>query len=129
MGAPFRLRKRNAWFNLASTVINEPFAPPHSEPHLEAYSDQLRRRRRFWKRAIWISLGGVILSPVLGLVGTVLAMTANRSEGDETIGIAEAVDASVHFTMIGLAVSLLSILALLMILIRYFTIPHEKSKG
>lgn len=113
--------------------MNDPFAAPRSEPNLEAHADQLKRRRRFWKRAIWISLGGVLIPPVLGLAGTVAAMISQSSRtsgGDaEPVDISTAVAASVHFTMIGLLISFLSIVALIGVLIRYFTIPKTTEKS
>jgi biopolymer transport protein ExbB/TolQ len=54
--------------------MTEPYATPKSQPNSAVSDDDVRRRRKFWLRAIWISIVGVIVPPMFGLIGTVFGM-------------------------------------------------------
>ena len=90
--------------------------------------DEVRRRKRFWLRAIWISIAGVIVPLLFGLAGTVFGMVGafgELSESGEADPEAVAGDISVALltTMWGLVISGIAFLVLIGVLIRFFTLP------
>lgn len=90
--------------------------------------EQVSRRRKFWLRGIWISIAGVIIPPMFGLIGTVVGMVGAFGEHSKT-GIADpealAGDISISLltTMWGLVFSAVAFLVLIGVLIRFFTLP------
>jgi biopolymer transport protein ExbB/TolQ len=114
-------------------VSDNLYAGPASGPRADPALDGMKRRRRFWKRAIWASLLGIIVPPLIGLVGTMTTMNRELRETYETgkapEGVSDVVTHSLHATVIGLIVSALSLLALIFILIRYFTLPRPESQA
>ena len=95
---------------------------------IDSNVDGLRRRRKFWLRAIWISITGVVVPPLFGLVGTVVGMVGAFGELSDT-GEAdpEALAGDISFalltTMWGIVISVIAFLILIGVLIRFFTLP------
>ena len=51
--------------------MESPYLPPASA---EAPDPDRARKRRFWKRMIWVAAIGLLLPPVIGVTGTVIGM-------------------------------------------------------
>ena len=76
-----------------------------------------------WKKVLWISVGGIILPPVLGLGSTVVNMIqAFQKVGATATGdpqtLAESVSTSMNTTAIGLIISLAFGILLIVSLVR-----------
>ena len=99
-------------------------------PDVDTNADSVRQKKKFWLRAIWISIVGVIVPPLFGLVGTVIGMVGAFGELSDT-GDAdpEALAGDISFalltTMWGLVISVLAFFILIGVLIRFFTLPKE----
>lgn len=106
--------------------MNQPYEDPKSEVDSDA---DVIRKRKFWRRAIWISIGGVIIPPLFGLVGTVIGMVGAFNQLAET-GEAEPeelagnVSVALLTTMWGLVFSTIAFCVLIGALIRFFTLPR-----
>lgn len=108
--------------------MTEPYQPPESVLTSGADDEQVRRRRKFWLRAIWISIAGVIIPPLFGLIGTVIGMVGAFGELSETGEadpevLAGDISVSLLTTMWGLVVSVIAFIVLIGVLIRFFTLP------
>ncbi|MBK1884028.1 MotA/TolQ/ExbB proton channel family protein [Luteolibacter pohnpeiensis] len=106
----------------------KPNQPPQAPLTSGATDEQVRLRRRFWLRAIWISIAGVIIPPMLGLAGTVIGMLGAFGELSETgeadpEALAGDISVSLLTTAWGLVVSVIALLILIGVLIRFFTLP------
>lgn len=108
--------------------MTEPYQPPQAPPASGATDEQVRRSRKFWLRTIWISIAGVIIPPIFGLIGTVVGMVgafeelSNAGEADPE-ALAGDISVSLLSTAWGLVVSVISFLVLVGALIRLFTLP------
>ena len=108
--------------------MTEPYATPHSTPDSCVNDDVVRRRRKFWLRAVWISIAGVIIPPMFGLIGTVVGMVGAFGELSETgeadpEALAGDISVSLLTTAWGLVVSAIAFIVLISVLIRFFTLP------
>ena len=108
--------------------MTEPYQSPQASPIPSANDEQVRRRRKFWLRAIWISIAGVILPPMFGLIGTVVGMIGAFGELSKTgeadpEALAGDISVSLLTTMWGLVVSVVAFIVLIGVLIRFFTLP------
>ena len=110
--------------------MNEPYEISQNPQNASETADQLRHRRRFWFRAIWIAVIGVIIPPMIGLIGTVIGMTnAFRELSASETGIADpaALSGDISTAMVstaaGLVISVFAFIALVGVLIRFFTLP------
>jgi biopolymer transport protein ExbB/TolQ len=106
----------------------EPYATPQSPPDSSANDEQVRRRRKFWLRAMWISIVGVIVPPMFGMIGTVFSMVGAfgdvaRTGTADTEALAGNISLSLLSTAWGFVVSTIAFLALIGVLIRFFTLP------
>jgi hypothetical protein len=115
--------------------MTEPYESPQSLPDASEAADPLRRRRSFWFRAIWVSIAGVIVPPMIGLVGTVIGMT--KAFGDLSAsesGVSDPKALSGHISTVlvstaaGLVVSVIAFIVLVGVLIRFFTLPKVPSQ-
>lgn len=109
--------------------MNEPYQPPHSSITQGVDDAQVRRRRTFWLRAIWISIGGVIIPPMFGLIGTVVGMVGafgalSKSGEADPEALAGNISISLLTTMWGLVFSTIALLVLIVVLFRFFTLPR-----
>jgi biopolymer transport protein ExbB/TolQ len=108
--------------------MTEPYQPPQAALTPSANDEQVRRRRKFWLRAIWISIAGVVIPPMFGLIGTVVGMVGAFGELSKTgeadpEALAGDISVSLLTTMWGLVVSVIAFLVLVGVLIRFFTLP------
>jgi biopolymer transport protein ExbB/TolQ len=108
--------------------MTEPYHPPQASLISSATDEPLRRRRKFWLRAIWISIAGVIIPPIFGLIGTVVGMVGAFGELSKTgeadpNALAAGISVSLLTTAWGLIVSAIAFLVLIGVLIRFFTLP------
>ena len=93
-----------------------------------AGDEQVKRRRKFWLRAIWISIAGVIIPLMFGLIGTVEGMVhafgvlSKTGEADPAT-LAGDISVSLLTSMWGLVISVVAFLVLIGVLIRFFTLP------
>jgi hypothetical protein len=106
----------------------EPYQPPQDSTIPGADDEQVRRRRKFWLRAIWISIAGVIIPPMFGLIGTVVGMVGAFGELSKTgeadpEALAGDISVSLLTTMWGLVVSVVAFFVLIGVLIRFCTLP------
>lgn len=108
--------------------MTEPYQPSQASLIPSANNEQLKRRRKFWLRAIWISIAGVIIPPMFGLIGTVVGMVGAFGELSKTgeadpEALAGDISVSLLTTAWGLVVSVIAFLVLIGVLIRFFTLP------
>jgi len=108
--------------------MNEPYQAPHASLTQGADDEQVRRRRRLWLRGIWISIAGVIIPPMFGLIGTVVGMVGAFGELSKTgkadpEALAGDISIALLTTMWGLVFSAVAFLVLIGVLIRFFTLP------
>jgi MotA/TolQ/ExbB proton channel family len=108
--------------------MNDPYQPPNTPLTQGADVEQVRQRRKFWLRAIWISIAGVAIPPMFGLVGTVVGMVGAFGELSKTgeadpEALAGDISVALLTTMWGLVVSAIALLVLIGVLIRFFTLP------
>jgi hypothetical protein len=88
----------------------------------------LRRRRRFWLRAIWVLLACVLVLPALGLAGTAMAMVgafadlAETGSADPSV-LAGDISMALLSTAWGVAFAAPALLGLMGAVIRFFTLP------
>jgi biopolymer transport protein ExbB len=90
--------------------------------------ETLLKKRRFWKRAIWISIVGIVVPPMFGLLGTVVGMMQAFSELSTTgqadpEAIAGDVSVALVTTMWGLTISLCALFFLIIAVIRIIQLP------
>lgn len=64
--------------------MTQPYVTPQAVSDVDANADSVRRRRKFWLRAIWVSIVGVIVPPLFGLVGTVIGMVGAFGQLSDT---------------------------------------------
>lgn len=120
---------RQGWV-LSNVVqkMTKPYETPQSLPNSGASADESNRRRKFWLRAIWISIAGVIVPPMFGLIGTVVGMVgafgelSKNGEADPD-ALAGDVSVALQTTAWGLVVSVIAFIVLIGVLIRFFTLP------
>lgn len=110
----------------------DPNEAPQFLPDSSLLTGELKQRRKFWLRAIWIAVAGVIVPPMLGLLGTFLGMVSAFGEvsktGESDPGtLAGGVSVALLMTAWGLAVSAIALMVLIGVLIRFFTLPKLKS--
>jgi len=89
------------------------------------------RRRRFWGRAIRISIAGIVLPPMFGLAGTVIGMLrafedSSRAEGTGPDTLAADISASMLATSWGLVVSFAAAIVLVVALLRFHKLPAPR---
>lgn len=108
--------------------MTEPYQPPEATLVPSENHEVLKRRRKFWLRAIWISIAGVIIPPMFGLIPTVVRMVgafrelAKTGESDPEV-IAKDISDSLLTVAWGLVISVIAFLVLIGVLIRFFTLP------
>ncbi|MSU26784.1 MAG: MotA/TolQ/ExbB proton channel family protein [Pedosphaera sp.] len=108
--------------------MTELYTTPQSLPNSAVSDDHVRRRRNFWLRAIWISVVGVIVPPMFGLIGTVFGMVrafGNLSQTVETDheAMARNISVSLLSTAWGLVISTIAFIVLIGVSVRFFTLP------
>jgi hypothetical protein len=108
--------------------MTESYQPPQAPLTSGATDEQVMRSRKFWLRAIWISIAGVIIPPMFGLAGTVIGMVGAFGELSKTgeadpEALAGDFSVSLLTTAWGLVVSVIAFLVLIGVLIRFFTLP------
>ena len=86
------------------------------------------RERRFWLRAIWISIVGVVVPPLIGLAGTVIGMIGAFGELSEEgtadpVTLAGDITRSMKTTQWGLFVSIFALMFLFIAVVRYCNSP------
>lgn len=106
--------------------MTDPYATPFSPPDSSVSDRHTRRRRKFWFRAIWISIAAVVTPPIVGLIGSAVGMAGAFNDLSETGGV-DSLDGNVSIalqgTALGLIVSLIAFIVLIGVLIRFFTLP------
>jgi biopolymer transport protein ExbB/TolQ len=120
--------------------MTKPYQAPHASLSTGIDDEHARRRRKFWLRAIWMSIAGVIIPPMFGLIGTVVGMVGAFGELSNTgttdpESLAGNISIALLTTLWGLAISLIAFFVLIGVLIRLFTlpkltgIPHKNSQA
>ena len=64
--------------------MKDPYQSPDSLLASSEEVEPVQRRRKFWRRMIWISGAGVIASLMFGLIGTVVGMVGAFEELSKT---------------------------------------------
>jgi biopolymer transport protein ExbB/TolQ len=100
----------------------------HLSPQSGLRNESLLRKRRFWLRAVWFSIAGVILPPVLGLIGTVAGMMGafegvSRDGGADQEMLAGGVSVAVWATACGFVVTTIAFLVFVAVLTRLVMLP------
>jgi hypothetical protein len=116
--------------NTVVKKVREPYETPQSLQDASEAADPIRRRRSFWFRAIWVSVIGVVVPPMIGLVGTVFGMMrafGDLSASESGISDPEALSGHISTALVstaaGLVVSVIAFIVLVGVLIRFFTLP------
>jgi biopolymer transport protein ExbB/TolQ len=114
-------------------------APYESSQHaLDASetADLIRSRRRFWLRAIWLSIAGVIAPPVIGVVCTVIGMrkafgqlSAGGGGSGDTGVLSDSISMVLRSTAYGFVISTIAFIVLVGVLIRFFTLPKVPTRA
>ena len=80
-----------------------PYSPPAnivSDPT----STELERKKTFWKQAGWVSLSLLVIPPLVGIIGSIIAMTkAFAGMADHGIGDPEKLAAAIGEALIATA--------------------------
>jgi len=108
--------------------MTEPYQSPESKLVSEVDKEKVMIRRKFWFRAIWIAVAGIIIPPLFGLAGTVIGMIGAFGELSQTgeadpEALAGDISFSLLTTMWGIVISVIALIVLICILIRFFTLP------
>ena len=108
--------------------MTEPYQSPESKLVSEVDKEKVMIRRKFWFRAIWIAVAGIIIPPLFGLAGTVIGMIGAFGELSQTgeadpEALAGDISFSLLTTMWGIVISVIALIVLIGILIRFFTLP------
>jgi biopolymer transport protein ExbB/TolQ len=88
---------------------------------------------RFWRRALFASIGMVVIPPLFGLAGTVIAMIRSFQELSATgtsnpEALANGISASLTTTAIGATISGVGLIFFIVCLIRYLTLRKYRSQ-
>ncbi|MGJ8671794.1 MotA/TolQ/ExbB proton channel family protein [Rubritalea sp.] len=90
--------------------------------------NEVKQRRRFWFRAIWISIAAIISPLLFGLIGTIFGMVGAFGELSDTgeadpEALAGDISGSLLTTIWGIGIASVAFLVLVGVLIRFFTLP------
>lgn len=94
--------------------------------------ETLLKKRRFWKRAVWISIVGIVVPPMFGMLGTAMRMIrafsqlSTTGEGDPE-ALAGDVSVALVTTMWGVTISLCVLFFLVIAVIRLIQLPKAVS--
>ena len=100
-------------------------------PRGRVLTDQAREKtRRDWLRVVWGSVVGVVVPPMIGMLGTVFGMigafkTLSENQGAKPEALAGDISLAMKTTMVGMGVSAISFLILVVALVMVFRV----SKG
>ena len=102
--------------------MKDPYQSPDSFLAPSEEVEPVQRRRKFWRRMIWISGAGVIASLMFGLIGTVVGMVGAFEELSKTgeanpEELAGDIAVSLMTTLWGLVISMISVLVLVFAII------------
>ena len=114
--------------------MKDPYQSPDSLLTSSEDVAPVQRRRKFWRRMIWISVVGVIAPPIFGLIGTVVGMVGAFEELSKTgeanpETLAGDISVSLLTTLWGLAISMISVLVLVFAIIRFRTLSKRTRAG
>jgi biopolymer transport protein ExbB len=90
--------------------------------------DATAHNRRLWWRMIWLSVAGIIISPIVGLLGTVVGMTRafgelrNASVADPS-KLSNAISLTMFSTVVGIIIGVVFLVFLIVSIIRYRRLP------
>jgi biopolymer transport protein ExbB/TolQ len=93
-------------------------------------TDQVARKRRFWLRMMLVNTAILILSPLVGLVGTVAGMKRAFGALSDT-GVADpqqlssAIGSTLVSTVCGLVIMAIAFGLLVLSVVRYFLLPKS----
>lgn len=109
--------------------IPSPYTPP-TEIGSDPSRADLDRKKKFWKRSIWITLALFLIPPMIGLIGTVIGMRrAFAAIGDSGIGDPTALAAAIGETLIATASGfILSIPCLVLLIISIVRFRSYRAK-
>jgi biopolymer transport protein ExbB len=108
--------------------LDTPYQPPSQLAVPNRATDATARLRRFWLRMIWVGVAGVIIPPMLGLLGTVIGMVLafghlrNTGTADPS-ALANDVSIGLLSTLYSLIISVLALIFLIVAIIRYRSLP------
>jgi biopolymer transport protein ExbB/TolQ len=105
-----------------------PYVMPQEVTNTDLNIEALSKRRQFWFRAIWISVAGIIIPPLFGLIATIVGMIGAFGELSSTgeadpEELAGDISMSLLTTMWGFVISFVAFLVLIYVLIRFFKLP------
>lgn len=109
--------------------MKKPYEPPESELGAGVVPEAARQRRQFWLRVIWLSLLGVLVPPMFGIVRVILSVVGQFGELSQTgeadpADLAGEISVGLLSTMWGLMLSAVSLIVLVGAVIRFFTLPR-----
>jgi len=110
--------------------MTEPYTTPQASPQPYTDEAELRKRRKFWLRIIWLSIAGIILPPLGGMLVTAFGTFraySELSQGNEANSGIESTVVSVALTLTacGLVVSAIAFMVLIGALVRFFSLPRN----
>ncbi|MCW1883774.1 MotA/TolQ/ExbB proton channel family protein [Luteolibacter flavescens] len=97
--------------------MTQPYLPPEA-PAVLPESAEVVARRRFWKRAIWISVALTVIPPLVGIGMSATSMALafselGESDGGDASELSRHIGGSLIATAIGLTVSIVGLVALI----------------
>lgn len=98
---------------------------PYLPPATSAPEDRdLARKRRFWKRMIWVSVFGLLLFPAIGAAGTVMGMIRAFTQLAETgtadpEKLAGSISSSLLATLYGLLFCIPGVVVMILSIVRF----------
>lgn len=111
----------------------DPYITPRTSPPPNVDDEELRRKRKFWIRALWFSIAGVIFPPLIATLITGFTMIRSFSElsqGNEADpDKLNPISISLLLTAWGLLVSIVAFMVLIGVLIRFFSLPKISKAG
>ena len=101
--------------------MDSPYQPPSSP---EAPDPGRAGKRRFWKKMIWVSVIGMILPPLVGIVGTVIGMIRAFNQLSEQgsadpEALAGSISMSLLSTLYGLLFWIPGLIVLILSILRF----------
>jgi len=100
--------------------MDSPYLTPSSS---EAPDPDRPKKRRFWKRMIWLAVIGTLLPPALGFAGTVFGMmrafAALAATGGNSEELAKPIASTLLATVFGLLLCVPSVIFLIVSIVRF----------
>ena len=111
--------------------MSGPYQPPSCPPSAEENDDALKRRRKTWRRTLWISIAAMVVPPLIGLAGIVAGILGafgelSKSGRADPADLANNISMSLLSAVWVLAISLPAFIVTLVAAIRLLSLPKPR---